>query len=68
MRTFYVYILSNTAMVLYVGVTSISKALWEHTEKRSSGSSKFCLRYHLHKLVYTRIIQPPVTPLREKSS
>jgi len=52
-RTFYVYILSNTAMVLYIGVTSnLEGRFWEHTEERSSGSSKFCLRYNLDKLVF----------------
>jgi putative endonuclease len=53
MRTFYVYILSNTAMVIYIGVTSnLEGRFWEHTEERSSSSSKFCLRYNLHKLVF----------------
>ncbi len=40
-------------MVLYIGVTSnLEGRFWEHTEERSTGSSKFCLRYNLDKLVF----------------
>ncbi len=53
MRTFYVYILSNSADVLYIGVTgNLEGRFWEHTEERSTSSSKFCLRYNLDKLVF----------------
>ena len=50
MRTFHVYILTNTANVLYIGVTSnLAGRFWEHTEERSS---KFCRRYNLDRLVF----------------
>jgi putative endonuclease len=40
-------------MVLYIGVTSnLEGRFWEHTEERSSSSSKFCQRYNLDKLVF----------------
>jgi putative endonuclease len=49
-KTFYVYILTNTANVLYIGVTSnLAGRFWEHTEERSS---KFTLRYNLDRLVF----------------
>ena len=53
MRTFYVYILSNTANVFYIGVTSnLEGRFWEHTEERSAMSSKFCLRHNLDRLLF----------------
>ena len=53
MGQYYVYILSNTANVLYIGVTnSLARRFWQHTEERSS---KFCLRYNLDRLVYFEV-------------
>jgi putative endonuclease len=50
---FYVYILTNTANVIYIGVTnSLSGRFWEHTEDRSS---EFCRRYNLDRLVYFEV-------------
>ena len=49
MRQYDASILSNTANVLYIGVTSgLARRFWRHTEERSS---KFCLRYNLDRLV-----------------
>jgi len=48
MRDFYVYILTNTARVIYIGITNnLSGRFWEHTMDRSS---EFCLRYNLDRL------------------
>ena len=51
MKTFYVYILTNTAEgVLYTGVTSnLVKRIFHHKIKAVSG---FTQKYGLHKLVY----------------
>jgi putative endonuclease len=49
-RDFYVYVLTNTANVLYIGVTSdLAGRLWEHVEERSS---QFSAKYNLDKLIY----------------
>jgi putative endonuclease len=49
-KEFYVYILTNTAGVLYVGVTSdLEGRFWEHTEERLS---KFTARYNLDRLLF----------------
>jgi putative endonuclease len=49
-RTFHVYILCNTAGVLYIGVTGdLEGRFWEHTEERSSN---FTQRYNLDRLIY----------------
>jgi putative endonuclease len=56
-KNYYVYILTNTANVLYIGVTSnLSGRFWEHTEERSS---KFCLRHNLDRLVFYEIYPTP---------
>jgi putative endonuclease len=49
-RNFYVYILTNSAGVLYVGVTSnLEGRFWEHTiERRPS----FVTRYNLDRLIF----------------
>ena len=50
MRNFYVYILTNTAHVLYIGVTgNLESRFWEHTQDRSS---TFAGKYNLDRLVY----------------
>jgi putative endonuclease len=49
-KQFYVYILSNTSMTLYTGVTNdLSRRTWEHL--KGIGSS-FTARYHFDRLVY----------------
>jgi putative endonuclease len=49
-RTFYVYILTNAANVLYIGVTSdLTVRFWEHAEERVS---KFSAKYNLDRLVF----------------
>jgi putative endonuclease len=54
---YYVYILTNTANVLYIGVTNnLSVRFWEHTEDRSS---EFCRRYNLDRLVYYEVYPTP---------
>ena len=53
MKDFYVYILTNTANVLYIGVTSdLAGRIWEHTEERSS---KFSSTYNLDRLVFFEV-------------
>ena len=50
MREYFVYILSNTAHVLYIGVTgNLESRFWEHTQDRTS---IFTARYNLDRLVY----------------
>jgi putative endonuclease len=49
-RDFYVYILTNTGNVLYIGVTNdLAGRWWEHAEERSS---KFSSVYNLDRLIY----------------
>ena len=53
MRDFYVYILTNTARVIYIGITNnLSGRFWEHTMDRSS---EFCPRYNLDRLVFYEV-------------
>jgi len=53
MRDYFVYILTNTANVLYIGVTNnLSSRFWQHTEERSS---KFSTRYNLDRLVFYEV-------------
>ncbi len=48
---FFVYILSNNAMVLYIGVTNdIDRRLFEHRHERDPKS--FAAQYNLDRLVY----------------
>ncbi|OGT36261.1 MAG: endonuclease [Gammaproteobacteria bacterium RIFCSPHIGHO2_12_FULL_37_14] len=50
MRNYCVYILSNTARTLYIGVTNnLERRMYEHKNKLISGFTK---RYNLTKLVY----------------
>ena len=49
MKTFHVYIITNTSRVLYVGVTNdLHRRMWEHKEKLVPGFSQ---KYNLHQLV-----------------
>ena len=51
MRDYFVYILSNNAQVLYIGVTSdLDDRLFEHTRERDPSS--FSARYNLDRLVF----------------
>ncbi len=50
MHDYYVYILSNQAKTLYVGVTNnLERRLYQHKEKLIDGFTK---KYNLTKLVY----------------
>jgi putative endonuclease len=50
METFYVYILTNSAGVLYIGVTNdMGKRLWEHVHDRVHG---FASQHNLDRLIY----------------
>ena len=50
MKNYYVYILSNEARTLYIGVTNnLERRLHEHKNKLISGFTK---KYNLTKLVY----------------
>jgi putative endonuclease len=49
-RVYHVYILSNAARMLYVGVTgNLERRTWQHKQKRVRG---FTERYNLTQLVY----------------
>lgn len=53
MRNYYIYILSNEAKTLYIGVTNnLERRLYEHKNKLISGFTK---KYTLTKLVYYEI-------------
>jgi putative endonuclease len=50
MKTYAVYILSNTSHMLYIGVTSdLDRRLWQHRNKIVPG---FTAAYNLYSLVY----------------
>ena len=50
MKNYYVYILSNEARTLYIGVTNhLERRLYEHQNKLINGFTK---KYNLTKLVY----------------
>jgi putative endonuclease len=50
-KDFYVYILSNSAATLYIGVTSnLDQRLFDHFDGRDPKS--FASRYNLHRLVF----------------
>ena len=50
MRSYYVYILSSTNKVLYVGVTNnLERRIYEHKNKLIDG---FTAKYNVNKLVY----------------
>src|ERR1700733_10955496 len=51
MKDYFVYILSNNAQVLYIGVTSdLDGRLFEHIKNRKPSS--FAARYNLDRLVF----------------
>ena len=53
MKTYAVYILSNTSRMLYIGVTGdLNRRLWEHRSKQIPG---FTARYNLHSLVHLEL-------------
>ena len=57
MEGFYVYILTNSAGVLYIGVTNdMGKRLWEHVHDRVPG---FASQHNLDRLIYFEIFPTP---------
>ena len=49
-KNYYVYILSNSSHMLYIGVTgNLVRRIHEHKQKLVKG---FTARYNLHRLVY----------------
>jgi putative endonuclease len=54
MKDYFVYILSNSAATLYIGVTSnLDRRLFQHNDHQDGGS--FVSRYNLDRLVYTEV-------------
>jgi putative endonuclease len=52
MKTYFVYILSNTSAILYIGVTSqLDLRLFQHSDHHDRES--FVSRYNLDRLVFT---------------
>jgi putative endonuclease len=50
MKTYYVYIITNSKKTLYIGVTNnLERRVYEHKNKLIEGFSK---KYYLYKLVY----------------
>ena len=50
LRQFFAYIVSNTSMTLYTGVTNnLQRRVYEH---KTGAGSKFTSRYHVDRLVY----------------
>ncbi|MHB1132191.1 MAG: GIY-YIG nuclease family protein [Chloroflexota bacterium] len=50
MKQYFVYIASNSAHTLYVGVTSnLARRLFEHRQRLTPG---FTSKYHIGRLVY----------------
>ncbi|MCE0524211.1 MAG: GIY-YIG nuclease family protein [Methylacidiphilales bacterium] len=66
MRDYYVYILSNNAQVLYIGVTNnLEGRLFEHLRDRDPAS--FVARYNLDRLVFYESYPTPSEAIaREK--
>ena len=66
MKEYVVYILSNSAGTLYIGVTSdLDGRLFQHGEKHDSKS--FVSRYNLDRLVFMETYPDPVQAItREK--
>ena len=51
MKDYVVYILSNSAVTLYIGVTgNLEERLFQHGDRNDSKS--FASRYNLHRLVF----------------
>ena len=67
MRDYWVYILSNNSMVLYIGVTSnLDVRIFEHTRERHPSS--FVARYNLDRLVFCESYPSPREASPGKSS
>jgi len=66
MRVYFVYILSNNAQVLYIGVTSnLDARMFEHVKERQPSS--FVVRYNLDRLVFYEVYPTPTEAIaREK--
>ncbi len=57
MRDYYVYILTNSAGVLYVGMTNdLMNRLWQHVNDRASG---FATTHNLDRLIFYEIYPTP---------
>ena len=66
MDAYYIYMMTNSAGVLYIGITNnMSLRLWQHVHDRVPG---FSSRYNLDRLVFMRFFQQHVKPLQEKSN
>jgi putative endonuclease len=49
-KTYYIYLLSNTSKMIYIGVTNnLERRVFEHKSKQREGFTK---KYNLHQLVY----------------
>ena len=65
MCAYYVYILTNTAGVIYIGMTNdLPLRLWQHVHDRGPG---FSSRYNLDRLVFYEVFPTPQEAIaREK--
>ena len=49
-KTYFVYLLSNSSKMIYIGVTNdLERRIYEHKKKMKEGFTK---KYNLHQLVY----------------
>lgn len=54
-KTFYVYILTNSSGILYIGISShLIKRIWEHKNKVVEG---FTNKYNISKLIFYEIYE-----------
>ena len=63
-KQYFVYVLSNTQMTLYTGVTN---DLERRTAQHAAGMSEFTSRYHFDRVVYYEMFDDPLLAItREK--
>jgi putative endonuclease len=64
MYSYYVYIMTNTNLGLYIGVTdNICRRVKEHKEEIQDGFTK---KYHMHRLIYYETFQDIHSAIRRE--